>query len=387
MSFSSQAIQAIRSSSEAFVGHCDPSGKDWIKIRKYHAAWLAELPKRDRSAVEAIIRLLFPRVAWALNGPLRGEEYIETWDRQKRICSTKHFEAYFRLGLSAGEAAEYQWQNMVELLDDATALARALQRFGPLEEGQGAVWVDELLRQSSEFVNDKATPAQARSLFRAIMCRGDQIAAVKDDDSDSSLKIDPIHGAVSVLLDCLLRIGNSEERFAVLLKSVSEDAGLLTSAELLDLLHYRSDIFADGGEMPDARANTTKLRQVLKTLDRRILKASRDGELAEHPRFMKIVQKWRQFGRRTKPREWVRAECQSDERFVEALMQLRSGAGLEEDGSLVDPANILPVQLLSDLFDRNEMSSRCQRILGEQPDWLTSDRAATVRLLQGLLRR
>ena len=98
-------------------------------MREFHQSWLSRVSERDRAAVENIVRTLFPKVAWALNGPLRGEEFIEIWDHQKRICAVKHFDSYFRLGLTTGEAAERKSQNIVELLDGATSFARVLQRF------------------------------------------------------------------------------------------------------------------------------------------------------------------------------------------------------------------------------------------------------------------
>ena len=70
---------------------------------------------------------------------------------------------------------------MVELLDDATAFARALHRFGPVaNEGGGSSWVGELLQQASDFAKQQANSDQAYNLFRAIMRRGDQIAAVRE---------------------------------------------------------------------------------------------------------------------------------------------------------------------------------------------------------------
>ncbi|MBC8353716.1 MAG: AAA family ATPase [Planctomycetes bacterium] len=387
MSFSSQAIQAIRSFSDAFVGHCDPSGKGWLNIRKFHHSWLAEIPKRDRAPVESIVRLLFPKVAWALNGPICGEEYIQIWHRQKRICSIKHFDTYFRLGLTAGEAAEYQWQHMVELLDDATAFAGALQRFGPLEEEGEAGWVGELLQQAADFVNEKATADQARNLFRAIMRRGDQIAAVKDSASQHRMKIGPVHWVTSVLLDCLQRMDDPEQRLEVLRTSVAEDAGLLTSAELLELLEYRIDIFADGKHAPTAEANTAKLLEVLRILDKRIQQAGLNGELAEHPQFMSVVQKWWQFGRKAKSRTWVRATCESDERYVDALLQLWSGSGSDFVDDSAGITHELPIDLLVEFFEPGELLTRCESVLGAQPDWLTPNGALALGLLAELLHK
>ncbi|MCH7729412.1 MAG: hypothetical protein IH991_23490 [Planctomycetes bacterium] len=385
MSFSSQAIQAIRSFSDAFVGHCDEQGRGWANLKSFHTSWLAELPKRDHAAVGTIVRLLFPKVAWALNGPARGEEYVEIWNQQRRVCSVKHFESYFRLGLTAGEAAEHQWQNMVELLDDATAFAQALHRFGPLEDGLGEGWVGELLQQASEFVNEQANPDQARKLFRAIMRRGDRLAAVRTDNSEQGLRIEPIHWVVSVLLDCLLRIDVPNQRLEILSTSVFEDAGLITAAELLELLEYRVDIFADGKETPTDEANTAKLLKVLRILDRRIQEASENGQLAEHPQFMKIVQKWYQFGRRAKARKWIRETCVTNQQFVDALLQVRSSSGLDSANEAADNANALPVELLVALFDRNDMLMRCDNILRERPNWLTADGMHTLELLEGLL--
>ncbi|MDA1054903.1 MAG: P-loop NTPase fold protein [Planctomycetota bacterium] len=383
MSFSSQAIQAIRSFSDLFVGHCDTKGQGWVRLREFHAAWLAQLPQSDRPAVQSIVRSLFPKVAWALNGPMRGEEFLEAWQKRKRVCSVKHFDTYFRLGLSSGEVAEYQWKHMVELLDDATAFAHALQRFGPLEEKRGSNWVDDLLQQAADFVSEQATADQAHKLFRAIMRRGDQLAAVRDVESQYRL-FDHIHWVISVLLDCLLRIEVPGQRLQVLRSSVAEDAGLLTAAELLDTLDYRVDIFADATSAPTAEASTTKLLEVLKILDGRIQKASQNGELAAHPQFMKIVQKWYQFGRKTKSRKWIRATCENDERFVDALIQVRSDFGLE-DGPELDNSNALPVDLLVHLFERDELLTRAGQILRDEPDWLTPEGANTLALLAQVL--
>ncbi len=384
MSFSSQAIQAMRSFNDAFVGPCDTAGKGWLNLREFHNSWLAEIPKRDRSPVESIVRLLFPKVAWALNGPIRGEEFVEVWDRQKRICSVKHFDSYFRLGLTAGEAAEHQWQHMVELLDDATAFAAALQRFGPLEDG-GAGWVAELLQQASDFVNEQATPDQARNLFRAIMRRGDQIAAVKDDGSQHRMQIGPIHWVTSVLLDCLQRIDQPAQRLELLRTSVADDAGLLTSAELLELLEYRSDIFADPEQPPTVEANTAKLLEVLKLLDKRIQRAGKDGDLSEHPQFMAVVQKWWQFGRKAKSRAWVRATCENDARFVEALLQLRLGSASQVVDERIDANHSLPIDLLVEFFEPKELLTRSENILGSSPDWLTAEGTLCLKSLSELL--
>ena len=377
MAFSSQAIQAIRTAPDAFVGHCDPTGRNWTTIRAFHRQWLDTLPSRDRSAVEMTVRLLFPKVAWALHGPLLGEDHIAEWDRQRRVCSVKHFETYFRLGISATEAAEYEWQNMVELFDSATAFARSVQRFGALEEGEGAEWVDDLLRQVSNFVQEKATPQQATHLFRALLRRGDQMALVDAGEPDHLLKIDIVHTAVGVLLDCLLRLETPNDRLRLLRTAIAEDAGLLIAAELLDFLHFRLDLLIGHEERPDEGSHKAQLKEVLVLLDQRIQQAADDGRLQEHPQFMKIVQKWWQFGRRAQPRRWVHEVCCTDKSFVDALMQYGVRTAWESEDGIDADALMLPVPFLAELFGRQELVDRCRRLVRVRPAWLDDD-AATM---------
>ena len=381
MAFSSQAI---RSFSESFVGHCDHRGRGWLNLKKFHSSWLSDIPDRDRGAVESIVRLLFPKVSWALDGPERGEEYVEIWEQDMRICSEKNFDAYFRLGLTAGEAAERQWRNMVALMDDATAFAQALQRFGPLEEGQGTSWVGELLQQASDFVGSQATPEQARNLFQAILRRGDQIAAVKDDQQHH-FTISPVHSAVTVLVDCLQRIEQPKQRLEALTQAVSSDASLLATAELLELLEYRIDLFADGKEVPSVEANTGKLLKILKKLVARIEKTGESGELAEHPLYMKVVQKWHHFGRRIKSRKWVKANCKSDEFFVEGLVQVAPTAAMLSANPEETVTSGFPLEMLVDLFGRDFLLKRCKNILKRQPDWLTNEGEQVLNLVELML--
>lgn len=381
MSFSSQAIQAIRSSSEAFVGPCDERGRGWVGLKEFHTTWLKRIPLRDRAAVESIVRLLFPKVAWSLNGPVRGEAYVEIWRRQKRICSTRHFDSYFRLGLSAGEAAERQWRNMIDLLDDATSFAQALQRFGPLEGGSQSSWVDELLRKATDFVNEQATPEQAAKLFSALLRRGDQIAAIKEEEKENRLTVDPVHWVIAVLLDCLRRVDTPAARYRTLTEAVSDDAGLLTAANLVELLDLRADLFADGDKPPSAEANKAKLMQVLKVLDARIQRASQDGSLSRHPLSVRIAHKWHQFGRKGPARNWIERHCEEDSALVAAMAQV---CPAPEDIDSISASLEFPARLLADLFDQDALLARCRQILDDEPEWLSDE---DERMLQLAVRR
>lgn len=366
MAFSSQAIQAIRSFQDAFVGHCDERGRGWVELSSFHEKWLSKIPDKDRPYVEAIVRLMFPKVAWALNGPILGEAYNRVWAEKKRICSTRHFDTYFRLGLSAGEASEYQWQNLVELLDDATSFAKALNQFGPIGEEKAETWMMDLLQQASEFVSEKADSDQAMRMFLALMKRGDQVDIFEDD---VQRLIEPIHRVVSLLVECLQKIGASDKRLEVTKQAIATDAGLFTSTELIELLEHRIDLFAEKGEQMDAKARNSKLMELVKALDSRIQLASEDGTLAKHPKKVRILKKWHRYGRKAKVQQWVEDYCQDDQDFVKMLLSIANDKSLLTDSDRAQQTDI-PVELIQSFFQTDKLLNRSNRICDEEPDWI-----------------
>ena len=92
---------------------------------------------------------------------------------------------------------------------------------------------------------------------------------------------------------------------------------------------------------------------------------SADETRALHKRKKKFWGKklWRKFGRKAKSRKWVRSVCRADEKFVQAVQQLRGHSDTDVNGEF-------PVDLLTALYDRSELQSRCHHILDDEPSWL-----------------
>ena len=371
MAFSSQAIQAMRSFQELFVGHCDDKGRGWLELKAFHTRWIDKLQEKDKLPVTNLVREMFPKVAWALDGPICGPEYERVWGSRRRICSAKHYDSYFTLGISSSEAAEYQWKNMIELVDDATAFSRALQQFGPLSGSAAKEWVHQLLQQASNFVNVRADSDQAAGMFRAIASRGDLIADVKDPDGDFSL-LEPIHWVVSLLLDCLQRM-NESRRFETFAAAVREDAGLLTASELIDLLDNRIDVFSSGDNVENAsQENREKLRLVLGELDKRIKNEVETNELLNHGQYVKVLEKWHGYGRKDQAKAWLNKVCEDDQVFVQTIEQLHES---EKDDIL--ETDEFPIERLEKFIDSNTLFQRANTLVIDEPDWMGPD-ATTV---------
>lgn len=385
MAFGSQSIQAIRSFQDAFVGPCDERGRGWVDLSTFHDRWLSKIPQRDRPATETVLRLLFPKVAWALNGPIRGDSFSSYWDEKRRICSPKHFDTYFRLGLSAGEATEFQWQNLIMLLDDAASFAKALQQFGPLSDDKAESWIMELLQQASDFINETADSEQAERMFSALMRRGDQVDLF-DQEAAAERLIEPIHRVVSLLVECLQKIETPSERLHVLKESVGFDASLFTATELLEILEHRTDLFAEKGEQADTQVLSAKILEVVKLLDERIDIASQNGQLAKHPQLIRILRKWYLYGRRNKVQNWIESYCEDHQALISLLLKI------SEDEALVSDADrklktLIPLELIRRFFKIEKLTATLQRLGDEEPDWLSLEGELLISALLDLLKR
>ena len=370
MAFSSQAIQAIRSFQDAFVGHCDDRGRGWVELSTFHEKWLSKIPDKDRSFVETLVRQMFPKVAWALNGPIKGEAFHPVWAEKKRICSPSHFDTYFRLGLYAGEASEYQWQNLVELLDDATSFAKALHQFGPLGEEKAESWMMDLLQQASDFVADKADPDQAIRLFNALLKRGDQIDDA-DFDTDSHW-IEPIHRVVNLLVECLQKLEHADQRMKSCVEAISSDAGLYTSIELIDQMEHRTDLLTVSGEQVESKTKNARLMELVKALDQRIHAASEDGKLAGHPRRMRILRQWYRYGRKKKVQQWLVDNSKNGQDLFANLTLILNDKVLMTDRDRNNQSEV-PLELLESFFDSKSLAKKIQAVCDEEPDWLSLD--------------
>lgn len=385
MAFGSQAIQAIRSFQDAFVGPCDERGRGWVDLSSFHERWLSTIPERDRPATETVLRLLFPKVAWALNGPIKGDSFSKYWDENKRICSPKHFDTYFRLGLSTGEATEFQWQNLIMLLDDAASFAKALQQFGPLNDDKAESWIMELLQQASDFINETADSEQAERMFAALMRRGDQVD-VLDQETASERLIEPIHRVVSLLVECLQKIETPTERLKALKESVGFDASLFTATELLEILEHRTDLFAEKREPADSKALSAKVLEVVKLLDERINASSQNGQLAKHPKLIRILRKWYRYGRKNKVQAWIDNHCGDDKELVSTLLKISEDKALLSDGDR-KIKTMIPLELICSFFNTEKLMESLQRLSDEEPEWISLDGELLISTLLDLLKR
>jgi predicted KAP-like P-loop ATPase len=385
--FAPQVVRVITAHSEQFVGHSDHR-KDRKEVERFHKRWLGSVNARDRSAVEGIVRRLFPNVDYALGGSMYGSGWEARWRVELRVRSEAHFEKYFRLSVPSGAMSEAEWQEFIGLLGDSDAFKRRFLETCGRAGGRGFLTqVKEALDRLMDFLKLQATPAQARRVFLTTMEIGDELANTVDKDV--------VGGVISITNDlriCWLvqeALGKVEpptDRVKLIQDALQTTVGLHTTAELVKVLGYEHGMY---GSSNDGRTShesplipKDKVEELAKAVASKIEAAASDGSLSAHSSFMGIVRHWSLFGQEDKASEWVRQFATSDENLVKLLRQMRGESRSHSlSDRVVTTTTYVDCENLGKFVPVLEARRRCADLLAAGPAWLTAEDRKSLQLV------
>jgi predicted KAP-like P-loop ATPase len=142
---------------------------------------------------------------------------------------------------------------------------------------------------------------------------------------------------------------------------------------------YRSE-----SSIPESRRLLTleQVEQVERLALERIRQAASEGILADAPRLIRVLYRWRNWGGDAEPRGWTEAESQSDDGLLRLLVgfQQRSWSSDRGDRYYIDPEVIRP------FIDASSISERVEGLAGRESLTEIQQRAVQS-FIDGLQRR
>jgi len=377
--FAPQVVRVITTHAEQFVGHSDHR-KDRKEVEQFHKGWLGSVNAPDRSAVEGIVRRLFPKTDYALGGSRDGSDWEVRWRVELRVRSEAHFEKYFRLSVPSGAMSEAEWREFVGLLEDRDAFKRRLLETCGRAGRRGFVTqAKEALDRLQDFLKLQATLPQAKQVFLTVMEVGDELADTEDKDVVGGFI--PITNELRIcwlVQQALAKLATPTERLQLIGESMNQKVGLHTAAELVKVLGYEHGMYSTSDE---ARTSPepplipkVDVEELAKLVVQKIEAATTDGSLAAHPSFMGVVWHWGLFGQVDKAAEWVRQHAVSDEIFVKLIRQMRGEIRSQSFSDRVTTARPhVDCEYLGKFIPALEARLRCAALLAAGPDWLTAE--------------
>jgi predicted KAP-like P-loop ATPase len=332
------------------------------------APFFVGLPETKHELLKVILQRLFPSME---NVSYSG--FHETWDAERRVCLSKHFDTYFKLSLSDDTLSAADIGELLERANDRDFVKQRLLKAAAQIRRDGKsmvpVILDELTSHGKEIQRDKV-----QDFFCALFQVADDI--IRKDDEERGFAI----ANTSLRFHWLIR-RVTEDRF-----TLQEKSGLYLAATenasigwLTDFVSSAYDAYhpRDGKEVDLSRCLVTE--DVIPLLRERALNALRHaastGELLQRDDMLFNLYRWREFGndQGVELKAWLDEQLQRDEvliRFAKALTGEAWTTGLGGFGSLGDRVSRRQVRAQIsdsfDLFDPTWFRGELERIVQEK---------------------
>ncbi len=300
---------AIRTSKHSLCGvRSDYSQQEDSKLEL--EKFLKLVPESRRDQARLALTRLFPRfenVGYSLG-------FTERWEAQRLVCTHKHFDTYFRMGIGDETLSIAEIDELIEHAGDVEyvkqAFRKALSSIRKNGRSKVPLLLDELNAHATRIAKDKFKP-----IITAIFEISDDI--YRDEDRERGFSFGDNHLRIHWLIRKLtFDRCDLEERSSIFL-SACENSQL---GWLIDFTSSAiSDHFPDEGKEPEPPEKCLVDKEHISFLKTRardgIRSAAETGELISHSQLPFILFRWKEFSEDdgAEVKAWTSAQLNADE--------------------------------------------------------------------------
>ena len=184
----------------------------------YEDIFLNREPETERERLRRGLMLLFPTLARTWSPSNYRDDDPDTWERQRRICSPKHFDTYFRFALQDDVLSSGEIKELIASTGNPESIRQSLldasQRKLPNGGTRAGLLLDALKVDANEIANNNV-----RSLLNAIYSIADALII----ESEETFKSDNMLQRLDYLTETLtMQRFSLEERSEVLLEACAK---------------------------------------------------------------------------------------------------------------------------------------------------------------------
>ena len=335
--------------------------------KQYDEIFLEQEPLLERERLRRGLIRLFPTLRRVWLDLTYTDNSLDIWNRQRRVCSPRHFDTYFRFALpndvlSRSEIAEFiarsaEPEFVQRSFLDATKISSP--NFGT----KATLLLEELIIHAPS-VSD----AQVGTLLKAIYSIADRLDVEKDRE-DSMLSGNMLT-LYLLTRELTLERFDLKTRSPILVKACKE----ATLGWLVEFtIHAFHDHFPPENTNPEpdescltTRNDAVKLRDYVVE---RIREADQDGSLRDCSSLLKVLKCWVNFvDSDEEARSWASNVIRKDDiavaRLAKAFTRVSSTGVLGDTVARQSPTAI--TGYLESLVDLDEFRLRAEQVVGER---------------------
>lgn len=373
--------QVVRSNQELFAGSDDlwaftrehaPDQK-----RRIYEEYLELSPEDARENVSALLKRLFPKYANAFGGPSYGPEWKAEWRKQLRICSPDIFPVYFRLSLEEGAISNAEMRALLSLVGDPRALTQELIRLAKERGPDGRTSrAREFLERLQDYTREDIPVESIGPILQALYDAGDVLIAVEDrqgmHDFGNYMRV------LRITHQLLQRLPSQQERFEILRTVLSQAASVPMVVHRVAVLgqeHGKFGVKEPARPEGERTVSGEHLAELERIALQRIEGAAKASTLSAIPDLVYVLFHWRAWAGDQPAHQFVEELVASDEGFADFLAGFLQQTYAHTWGNRVSRSKwMIQIPSVKELADVSSFRERAERILAEEPSWLTDGR-------------
>jgi len=314
--------------------------------KMYDDLFLSGLAGEERDNVRTALRRLFPALDGVWGNTSYASDFFQGWEEQRRVCSRKHFDTYFRFALAKDNISMKKVTALIEQCDDAKLIKDELLVAKDIPNGIGGTQAASLLDELN--VHAKKIPLEkATGFLSGLFAVHDDIDIAADQGKGFSFSSNNMR--IHWLIRSITRDRTTLDQRSKIITDAAEAASVGWLVDIADSAYRDYYPRDDKSPEPEEKCITTESdANKLKAMSiSTIEKSAADGSLLKYENFIPVLYRWDEFlgnEHHEKAKEWCLAQIENDEAveiFAKAFVSTSWSQGMGGfGGSLGDTVAI-----------------------------------------------
>lgn len=264
-----------------------------------------------RDSLKKILEYMFPKLKAVYGKTHYGPEWLHTWRKDLKICSSDIFDIYFKLSIPKDKISKNELEATISLNNDFNLFKEELLNL--IDKGK----IMEFLEYFGDYI-DEIPKENIENVIDVLMDIGDLFPQI----TPGLLKPDTTMKILQIIYQFTLRFDTKEEKY-ILLKNAIEKSenSLYIFVKKLSIEDARQGRY-NLRDYPQPEENWTVDSDQLEDLERiaceKIEIWAEDGRLAKHNELASILFKWRRWDQQ-KAEEYISKLINNDEGLIDFI--------------------------------------------------------------------
>ncbi|WP_083523316.1 KAP family NTPase [Methanofollis ethanolicus] len=373
----------IQGSGEIIVGPVDIGlDPDPDKsIQKRLDTQIKQISEQDQESVKKLLVRIFPKIGYLLGGPSYGSDYLPLWRKNLRVCTSEHFDTYFRLSLHQGQMSHAEVQSILESVNKPEIFGQELINLTHQKQRLSPSKLSYFLECLSDHAADDIPESAIPSIISAFFKVGDDLIPL-EDDVPRILYYNTDILILRVIWRLFDRLDEAS-RFILLKDAISQGNSISLTAKLITMYGREHGKYGAKRKPDEEQILSLERLTVFEELAlEKIRQSSQEGSLIGTPLLGRVLYFWKQNGHDEEARSWIEETIHDDDGLLLFLDRFISTSFPQSiDDVMPEMHWVLSSESISEFINPGELKSRARHLVESKIDLTERQREAFMSII------